>query len=306
MDEFIVSTEDLNSHGYRILTKGIQLGNFRKNPVMLYGHSWGSVPIGKWVNLRKEDGKLIATPEFNEKDPFALQIKEAVEGGFVNATSIGATPVNFSDDPKYLVEGQKGYTLTKCDLFEISFVDLPSNPYAVRLSATEEKFKVPLLKQEKVKNMSKNIALSLGLGPEATEAEILAAVKASKDQQNAQNLDALIALGRANGHINDGNVDIYRNAAKADYSNTLSKVKEKKEVVAPASSVEEAPVPITLAAVMEEVKKGNSTEAPKTESKAEQFVRLSKTDPDTLGKISRENPTEFAEMQKAYTLSLKK
>lgn len=302
MDEFVVSTEDLNDHGYRILTKGIQLDRFLKNPVMYFEHEGGKVPIGKWVNLRKDGSKLIATPEFNEKDEFALKIKQAVEDGFINATSIGAIALKWSDAPEDLVKGQYRCTVVEASLYEISFVGLPSNPHAVRLSANNQDFEVPKLKQKKDLNM-KGIALSLGLKESATEAEIVAAINANKENQNTQNIDALIALGRANGHINDDNVEVYRSSAKNDYAVTLKMVEKTKEKPDPLEGQEkkEAPEPVTLAAVLKEVQKSNGTEQPKVETKAEQFLRLSKESPDELGRIKATDPQFFDELQTAYS-----
>lgn len=307
MDEFVVSTEDLNDHGYRVLTKGIQLDRFLKNPVMYFEHEGGKVPIGKWVNLRKDGSKLIATPEFNEKDEFALKIKQAVEDGFVNATSIGATPLKWSDAPEDLVKGQYRCTVVEASLYEISFVGLPSNPNTVRLSANNQDFEVPKLKQKKDLNM-KQIALSLGLKESATEAEMVAAINASKENQNTQNIDALIALGRANGHINDDNVEVYRNSAKNDYAVTLKMVEKTKEKPAPLEGQEkkEAPEPVTLAAVLEAAQKINAIEHPKAYTKAEQFIKLSKNDPDELARIAANEPKLFNEMQASYVASLKK
>lgn len=306
MDEFVVSTEDLNDQGYRILTNGIKLDAFLKNPVMFFNHDWGQVPIGKWTNLRKEGGKLIATPEFNEKDAFSLHIKNAVEGGFINATSVGVKPLKFSDDPKDLVAGQYRCTTTECELYEISFVGLPSNSNAVRLSAIQKDFEVPILKQKQEENMKK-IALTLGLKESANEAEIVEAINVVKANKSTPNVEVLLALGRANGHVNDENVEKYRKLAKSDYETTFELIGEPKEVTAPASAENTAPSvePVTLSAVMKEVQKANGTDVTKVETKAEEFFRLSKHNPEELEKIQKNDPKRFDELQKAYVLSKK-
>lgn len=36
---FVLSDESVNSYGFRVLTDGIALDNFKKNPVMLWNHT---------------------------------------------------------------------------------------------------------------------------------------------------------------------------------------------------------------------------------------------------------------------------
>ena len=80
MPTFILSTNDVNSYGFRVLTEGIELPVSGKL-VMLWNHVRANgtdknqiLPIGHWVNLRKEGGKLLADPEFDMDDPFAADI----------------------------------------------------------------------------------------------------------------------------------------------------------------------------------------------------------------------------------------
>ena len=51
MKEVIISTEAVNSYGSRVLTAGIDLSQYERNPVLLWMHrrSWEPVamPIGK-------------------------------------------------------------------------------------------------------------------------------------------------------------------------------------------------------------------------------------------------------------------
>ncbi len=150
---FILSDESINDRGYRILTNGINIERFKKNPVMLWMHrrddGWDFtqvLPIGKWENIRKEDGKLLADPVFDENDKFAQLIKSKVENDLIRACSAGINPVEFSSDPKDLEKGQTRATITKCEMYEASIVDLPSNKNTVRLFSATEQTEVPLLK----------------------------------------------------------------------------------------------------------------------------------------------------------------
>ena len=67
MKEAIISTERINSYGSRVLTAGIDLTQYEKNPIVLYMHRRGrkeDMPIGIMTNLRVENGILYGTPKF--------------------------------------------------------------------------------------------------------------------------------------------------------------------------------------------------------------------------------------------------
>lgn len=151
---FILSDESINDRGYRILTSGIDLSRFKKNPVMLWMHrrddGWDFsqvLPIGKWENVRIEDGKLLAEPVFDENDKFAMLIKNKVENDLIRGCSIGVNPVEFSTDSKDLEKGQTRATITKCEIYEASIVDMPSNKNTVRLLSATEQDDVPLIQK---------------------------------------------------------------------------------------------------------------------------------------------------------------
>lgn len=151
---FILSEESINDRGFRVLTGGINLERFKKNPVMLWMHrrdnGWDltqTLPIGIWENIRKEDGKLLADPKFDENDKFAMLIKSKVENDLIRGCSSGISPVEFSSDPKDLEKGQTRATITKSEIYEASIVDMPSNKNTVRLfSSTGDTNEVPLIK----------------------------------------------------------------------------------------------------------------------------------------------------------------
>lgn len=139
---FILSDNSLNRYGYRVLTDGLNLPVFRKNPVMLWmhlrdegSHAWCDYkPIGHWEDIEvDEKGVLSACPYFDLADDLSKEICLKVEEGTISATSIGLIPMTFSEDPKHLLPGQKRATVLKADLIEASFCDIPANSNAVRL-----------------------------------------------------------------------------------------------------------------------------------------------------------------------------
>ncbi|MBL6448569.1 hypothetical protein JMN32_19820 [Fulvivirga sp. 29W222] len=143
---FILSDESVNEYGFRILTAGIDLKRFKKNPVMLYAHirsfeSKGKdgviLPIGRWENIRKEDSQLLADAVFDEDDEFAMKISSKIDKGILNTASAGLDVLEYSEDPKLMGKGQTLPTVTKSILKEASIADIPGNGNAVRLFGKE-------------------------------------------------------------------------------------------------------------------------------------------------------------------------
>lgn len=128
---FTLSDESLNVYGSRVLTQGIDLAKFRRNPVMLYGHDRKRLPIGRWENIKVSGGKLTADPVFDDGDEFAQDVKRKVEGGFLRAASIGFNVLESSDKRNYLLPGQTRPTVIKSELVEASIVDIPANGNAL-------------------------------------------------------------------------------------------------------------------------------------------------------------------------------
>lgn len=125
---FLVSDESDNSYGFKVLTEGIDTTQFEKNPIMLYMHERPTI-IGRWENLRKEDNKLYADAIFDTKSEKGKEVARQVEQGFLRGASIGIT---------YQKEDLKNGVLEKCQLYEISIVDIGSNPNALKLYDTTE------------------------------------------------------------------------------------------------------------------------------------------------------------------------
>lgn len=120
---FLVSDESENSHGFKVLTEGIDIIQFEKNPIMLYMHERPTI-VGRWENIRKEDNKLYADAVFDIESEKGKTVARQVEQGFLRSASIGIT---------YQKEDLKNGVLEKCKLFEISIVDIGSNSNALKL-----------------------------------------------------------------------------------------------------------------------------------------------------------------------------
>lgn len=205
MKPFVTSDESVvNKYGFRVLTAGIDTSQFERNPLMYYMHNRaaynpkGNEVIGKWTNLTKKDGKLVAEPVIDTDEKFAKTIAGKVDRGFLRMASVGIQIVETSSDPKYLLAGQTRPTVTKSVLREISIVDEGANSKALMLYAedgnvinlaTGELPELAELSTQKPDTMSKltPIALALSLTAEATEAEVLAAITTLKaDKETAE------------------------------------------------------------------------------------------------------------------------
>lgn len=132
--EIRVTTESKNSAGLRVLTSGIDLTLFERNPIMLFNHmrafsASSPLPIGIWKDLRVDGSEMYATPEFDTEDEYAAKIASKYERGHLRAASIGI----YIDDiqANELPNGELDVVITKSRLREISIVDVPSNEDAV-------------------------------------------------------------------------------------------------------------------------------------------------------------------------------
>lgn len=133
--KFILNDENkLNQYGFRVRNSGLNLDRFRKNPVMLDSHKYGSV-IGRWENIRIEDGLLTAEPVFDMDDPEAEKIAQKVLNGFLKGASLGLDPYKMSN---FQTDLNGEMELVESEVLEASIVAIPANSNAVKLYAVTE------------------------------------------------------------------------------------------------------------------------------------------------------------------------
>ena len=163
--EIIASMGKRDRMGDLIDPKGWYLKNYKKNPVILWSHSTGGFgsmaipPVGKatktWIDNDKE---LRMKGQFAET-PFAQELKTLVNGGFLNAVSVGFLPlvedvkgtidieekiyrrVNEVEMKAYSeggsveinekIYGKGGEVFSKQELLEVSWVSVPALPQAL-------------------------------------------------------------------------------------------------------------------------------------------------------------------------------
>jgi len=130
----IASTENKDRDGDILLAEGWNLKNFKKNPVMLWGHRVDMLPVGKAVNPRIEGNKLVFKAQFMPADinPIGEQLYKMFKAGYLSAFSVRFEPISYKnmergDNP----QERYGRIYEKQELLEISPVTVPSNPYAL-------------------------------------------------------------------------------------------------------------------------------------------------------------------------------
>jgi HK97 family phage prohead protease len=136
---FTISTATVDREQDRVALAGWDLANYRRNPVVLWGHDAARLPIGRGFDVSIEGAALKASVEFIPYDtPEAGQFAEAVfrlaKGGFIAATSVGFRPIKWeytNDQARGADDWFPGIDFEEQELLELSIVTLPANPEAL-------------------------------------------------------------------------------------------------------------------------------------------------------------------------------
>ena len=129
-----LTNDSLNSYGTRVLTDGLDIEQYNRNPVLLWMHQRGQV-IGTLTDIQKEHGEITAQLNFDEASELSQRCKKQWEFGSLRMVSVGIDILAWSDDPNLAVEGQTMATITKSKLTEVSVVDIGANDDAIRLNS---------------------------------------------------------------------------------------------------------------------------------------------------------------------------
>lgn len=126
--EFCITDDSVNVYGYRLLTKGMYLDRFKKNPIGFLMHNRDAGVIVRWEDFRFEGDKIWAKPVINLAHAEGKKTVSDIENGFLNAASVGRIVVlEASDEDNLKLEGQTGATVTQWFPREVSLVDIPGN-----------------------------------------------------------------------------------------------------------------------------------------------------------------------------------
>lgn len=233
-----LTNDTLNSYGYRVLTAGVDLTLYEKNPVLLYMHERGKV-IGIMKDIKNADGEITAEPVFDEATELSRQCKKQWEAGSLRMVSIGFDVIETSADAQHLVEGQTRPTVTRSRIYEVSVVDIGANGDAIVLRKDGEMITLgdggdcplPLLNnnnQNQNREMDiKTLAHTLGLPETADEAEVNARLaelnKAKEDAEAARKENEELKLAQINAAVDAAVADKRITADKKDHFVALGK-----------------------------------------------------------------------------------
>jgi hypothetical protein len=299
---FIITDDGVNVFGFRIKTAGIDLSSFEKNPIALYKHQrWGEenkmqvTAIGFWENVRKDQNRLIGDLVFDQFDDFAQELELKVAQGILNAVSLKADPIEWSEEADEMLPGQTAATVTKSVLLEVSLVDLPGNQRAVRLSRDDKEFDINKLKlNKKTENMefSKTIALALGIDQKTPETDVLGKVQAIKLERDnfeakidgyktqiteleKERNEAVVSLAISSGKIKKEEKQKFIDLAARDFAFC----KEQLEAMKPQ-----------VVSLQQELDKD------KKDGEEKDFDWYRKNDPVELSRIKKEDKERYAEL----------
>ena len=313
--EVVISTSGLNSYGSRILTEGIDLTQYERNPVLLWMHrrcfDRDVMPIGRMEDLRLDGDRLIGTPVFDTADPFAAEIGRKWEDGFLRMASAGIEIIETSDDPAVLVPGQTRSTITRCRLMEVSIVDIGANDDAMQLykdgnrltlSRGECSECLPLLEIEQTtlkasanKNENNNLIKThmnketlqlLGLSENATEQEQHEAVRMLKERADeadtlkAAAVKVAVEAAIADGRITEAQREHFMNLGKTVGAEMLSQT---------LGMMRPAQKPSDI------INQENRTDMGTGEKT---YSKLSEVPADELGDLREKNPKEYMRLYK--------
>lgn len=191
-----ITNSSVNSYGTRVLTAGLDISQYERNPVLLYMHERGTV-IGYMKDLRLEGDELTGEPVFDEASELSQRCKKQWDFGSLRMVSIGIDIIETSESPEHILQGQSRPTITKSKLDEVSVVDIGANDDAIVLKKDGRRLineninevlhlMKPNNNQQKSKEMKLNeIALLLGLPETADETKVKESISSMMELRSA-------------------------------------------------------------------------------------------------------------------------
>ena len=204
---FVISTDEID-RTYEIVEQSWQLDNYKKNPIVLFGHdpSKPGYVVGCATEIRAEkDGDkniTIGTVQFAEEGTSsdADTVWKLVKQGILRTVSVGFIPHTFKASKDE--DGSEITVLADNELLEFSIVPIPANPSAVALAMTdgsiEEKDAKFMLKTYKAEAQYIENSLCDTIGAKKTDATFSKGAKAMSDEDIAKIAEAVgVAVSEA-------------------------------------------------------------------------------------------------------------
>lgn len=315
-----ISNESVNSYGSRILTSGIDLKQFERNPVLLYMHERGQV-IGYVKDLRVEGSEVTGELVFDEATELSQRCKKQWEFGSLKMVSVGIDIIETSESSEYVIPGQTAPTITKSKLFEVSLVDIGANDDALVLRkgiipigsgggmVFEKVTSMPMLSQKNSdqggaashnNNHNKTtremdlekLALELGLAKDASEQDILAALgklkKAAAETETVRQENVTLRASRIEGIVDGA---IAENKIGAD---------KKQQFMSLGQKIGAEELQQTFAAMSPQVKlSGIVGRGGAAGGGSSEWKKLSDVPSEDLEQLRAENPEQYKKLYKA-------
>ena len=147
-----ISTDTIDRSREVLDPEGVDLTNYKKNPVVLWAHDYSKLPIGKalWV---KRDGKTILSKMKFASTDFAQEVFQLYKEGILKAFSVGFIPKQTEyakydpDEDQEKSKKKPRATYKKWELLEYSAVPVPANPDAIALAVQKGFLKSDTLKK---------------------------------------------------------------------------------------------------------------------------------------------------------------
>lgn len=298
-----ITNDSLNSYGSRVLTAGMSVEQYCRNPVLLYMHQRGNV-IGFVKDLKIENGEVTGELVFDEATELSKRCKKQFEFGSLRMVSAGIDILEWSDQPEHLVQGQTSPTITKSKLYEVSLVDVGSNDDAIVLMKDGKQITLgkdgdcplPLINnnpKNKKEMELKILALQLGLPETATEGEVtqkLNELKLAKEENDTlKNANEQLTLAHITGLVDKAISEKRLGEDKKAQFIELGKKVGSEEL----KNVLEAMQPqVKLSAVLKTTN-GRVAAQPAT------YAKLSEVPADALIEMREQNPEEYKRLYKA-------
>ena len=300
-----ISNESVNCYGFRVLTAGVNVEQYKRNPVLLYMHERGNV-VGYVNDLKVENDEITGELMFDCASEQSERCQKQFEFGSLRMVSAGLEIIETSEDPTMLVPGQTRPTITKSRLFEVSVADVGANDDAIVLEKDGKRIMLskdgtcglPLIthnNNQSNKDMEqKVIALQLGLPETATENEInakLAQLKAVEQENET--------LKAEKQKLTDARITQLVDAAVAE---KRLDTQHKEQFVKLGAQIGAEELEKTLQAMKPQVKLsamlGHQGSAPESASE-KTYTKLSEVPADELVKLRADNVEEYKRLYEA-------
>ena len=312
-----LTNDSLNAYRTRVLTAGMDIEQFERNPVLLWMHQRGEV-IGIVTDIRREGDEITGVLQFDEASELSQKCKKQWEFGSLRMVSVGIDILEWDEDPTLYVEGQQLATISRSKLTEVSLVDIGANDDALVLThkgkaldfAKDGYQPLPLAKptdpaiqtnlqnqpNSSTPNQSKTmdqkvLALSLGLPETATEQDINAKLKelqaAAAETENLREEQEKMKLAQLE--------------AEVDKAIAEKRIEDKMRAhfVETGKTIGLEALKTTLSAISPRMKLSKTLNSSGQEVVPATFTKLSEVPAEQLSEMRENDPEQYRKLYKA-------